>query len=174
MKYGYYDNYVNKKTKLRYDVTPIFQNPQVFSNLINDLIKPFKEKKFNVIVGLDALGFIIGGAMAHKLKVSFVPVRKGGKLPGIKGTVIKTSFIDYSKEKKTFEMNKGAIKKGNKVLIVDEWIETGSQVKSAIKLIEKQGGKIIGITTLCAHKTPKTKILFEKYNCKSIRVTEKH
>ena len=118
-------------------VTPIFQNPNVFSNLITDLIKPFEDKKFNVIAGLDALGFIIGGAIAHKLKVSFVPVRKGGKLPGIKGTVIRTTFIDYTKKKKTFEMNNDAIKKGDRVLVVDEWIETGSQIKSPIKLIEK-------------------------------------
>lgn len=171
MKYEYYDKYVNKKTKLRYDVTPIFKNPKVFSNLITDLIKPFKDK-FNVIVGLDALGFIIGGAMAHKLKISFVPVRKGGKLPGIRGTVIRISFKDYTKKEKSFEMNKGAIKKGDKVLIVDEWIETGSQVKSAIKLIEKQGGKVIGVTALSAQKTPNTRILFEKYNCKAIRVTD--
>jgi len=174
MKYEYYDKYVNKKTTLRYDVTPVFQNPKVFSNLITDLIKPFHGTKFNVIVGLDALGFVIGGAMAHTLKISFVPMRKGGKLPGIKGTVIRTSFIDYTKKKKTFEMNKGAIKKGDKVLIVDEWIETGSQIKSAIKLIEKQSGKVIGITSLCAEKTPKTRILFEKYNCRAISVTEKH
>lgn len=169
MKYEYYDIHINKKTKLRYDVTPIFQNPKVFSNLISDLIKPFRDEEFNVIVGIDALGFIIGGAMAHKLRMGFVPVRKGGKLPGIKGTVIRTSFVDYTKKKKTFEMNKGAIKKGDKVLIVDEWIETGSQIKSAIKLIEKQGGKVIGVTALCAEKNAKTRILFEKYNCKSIR-----
>ncbi|MBS3139875.1 adenine phosphoribosyltransferase [Candidatus Woesearchaeota archaeon] len=173
MKYEYYDKYVNKKTKLRYDVTPIFQNPNVFSNLITDLIKPFEDKKFNVIAGLDALGFIIGGAIAHKLKVSFVPVRKGGKLPGIKGTVIRTTFIDYTKKKKTFEMNNDAIKKRDRVLVVDEWIETGSQIKSAIKLIEKQGGIVIGVTALYAEKTSKTRILFEKYNCKAINIAEK-
>ena len=172
MRYEYYDKYVNKRTKLRYDVTLIFQNPEVFSNLVNDMIKPFKDKQFNVIAGIDALGFIIGGAIAHKLKMSFVPVRKGGKLPGINGTLIRISFTDYTKKKKTFEINKGAIKKGDKVLIIDEWIETGSQAKSAIKLIEKQGGKVIGISALCAEKTPKTRILFEKYNCRAIGITE--
>ena len=70
-------------------------------------------------------------------------------------------------------MGKGSIKKGDKVLIVDEWLETGSQVKAAIKLIEKQGGKIIGITVLAAEKNSKNKILFDKYNCKAIRVAEK-
>jgi adenine phosphoribosyltransferase len=137
------------------------------------LINLFKDKKFDIIVGLDALGFIIGGAMAHKLHKSFVLVRKGGKLPGIRGTVLRASFIDYTKTKKTFEMNSGSIKKTDRVLIVDDWIETGTQIKSAINLIERQGGRVIGIAALCAEKTPNTRILFEKYNCKAIRVEEK-
>jgi adenine phosphoribosyltransferase len=172
MEYGYYERFINKKTIGRYDVTPLFKDPKAFSNLITDMMKPFKKERFDIIAGLDALGFIIGGAIAHKLHKSFVPVRKGGKLPGIKGTVIRTSFTDYTKTKKSFEMNKGSIKKGERVLIVDEWIETGAQAKSAIKLIEKQGGVVIGIAALCAHKTPRTKILFEKYNCKAIRVVK--
>jgi len=178
MNYKYYDAFIDRNTQLRYDktpildITPIFQHPQAFSNLIDDLIKPFKNSKFNKIVGLDALGFILGGAIAYKLKRGFVPVRKGGKLPGIKGTVIRASFIDYTKNKKTIEMNKSAIRKGDKVLIVDDWIETGSQIKAAIKLIEKQGGKVVGITALCAERTPKAEILFEKYNCKAVKVLD--
>ncbi len=172
MNFKYYDKLINKKTKGRYDVTPIFKNSKVFFNLINDLTKFFSSVRYDVIVGLDALGFILGGAMAYKLRKSFVPVRKGGKLPGIKGTVLKTSFVDYTNTKKSFEMNSGSIKKGERVLIVDEWIETGTQVKAAIKLIEKQGGKVIGIAALCAEKTPKTKILFDKYNCKAIKVSK--
>ena len=174
MKFEYYDRFINKRTKGRYDVTPLFKDSKVFSSLITDLTKLFKNEKFDVIVGLDALGFIIGGAMSHKLKKSFAPVRKGGKLPGIKGTVLRTAFKDYTNTKKTFEMNLGSIKRREKVLIVDEWIETGTQAKSAIKLIEKQGGKVIGIAALCAQKTPRTRILFEKYNCKAIRVVEKN
>lgn len=168
MDYSYYDRYINKKTKVRYDVTPIFQRPEVFSNLVDDLIRPFKDK-FDKVAAIDALGFIIGGAIANKLKVGLVPVRKGKKLPGIKGTVIRTSFTDYTKKKKSLEINKNSIKKGDRVLIVDEWIETGAQIKAAIRLIEKQGGKIIGITTICSEKTKNTEILFEKYNCKTIK-----
>jgi adenine phosphoribosyltransferase len=70
-------------------------------------------------------------------------------------------------------MNSGSIKKTDRVLIVDDWIETGTQIKSAINLIERQGGRVIGIAALCAEKTPNTRILFEKYNCKAIRVEEK-
>ena len=73
--------------------------------------------------------------------------------------------------KKTFEINLGSIKKGERILIVDEWIETGAQVKAAIKLIEKQGGTVIGISALCAQKSPRTKILFTRYNCQAIEVS---
>lgn len=63
MDYKYYDNHINKKTKSRFDVTPLFRDPKIFSNLIIDLIKPFEDKKFNLVVGIDAIGFIIGGQL---------------------------------------------------------------------------------------------------------------
>tara|TARA_Y100000310_G_C20669223_1_gene809329 strand:- start:1239 stop:1757 length:519 start_codon:yes stop_codon:yes gene_type:complete len=170
MKYNYYENFVNKNTKGRYDITPLFEDPKVFSSLVEDLIKPFKKIKFNKVVGLDALGFIIGSAVAFKLKKGFVPIRKGGKLPGVKGTVLKIAFSDYTKKKKVFEINKDLIKKNDKILIVDDWIESGSQMKAAIKLIEKLNGEVVGISVLRAHKDNKTKELFDKYNCKAIGV----
>jgi adenine phosphoribosyltransferase len=173
MRFEYYDRLINKRTKRRYDVTPIFGDAKAFSSLVTDMAALFGKERFDTIVGIDALGFIIGGAMALKLRKGFVPVRKGGKLPGIKGTVLRVSSKDYTKTMKSFEMNKGSIRKGEKVLIVDEWIETGSQVKAAIKLIEMQGGKVIGIAALCAEKTPKTRILFDKYNCRAIGIEEK-
>ncbi len=172
MKYNYYENFINKNTKGRYDVVPLFGKPEVFGNLINDLIKPFKKIKFNKIVGLDSLGFIIGSALAFKLKKGFVPIRKGGKSPGVRGTVLKIGFRDYSKKNKVFEINKNSIKKGDKILIVDDWIESGEQMRSAIKLIEKLNGEVIGISVLRAHKNKGTQILFDNYNCKAIGVKD--
>jgi len=173
MDYSYYERFINKNTRGRYDVTPLFGEPKAFSNLIADLSGLFRKDSYEVIVGIDALGFIIGGAMAHKLGKRFVPVRKGGKLPGVKGTVLRTSSTDYTGQKKALEMNKGSIHKGERVLIVDEWIETGAQIKSAIKLIVIQGGKVVGVAALCAERNPKTRILFEKYNCRAIKAGRK-
>jgi len=170
MKYEYYDQYINKNTHGRYDVTPLFGNAKAFAFLIDDIIRPFKRSSYNKVAGLDALGFIIGGAVAHKTKKGFVAVRKGGKLPGIAGTLIKTSFIDYTRKRKYFEINTDAIKHGDRIMIVDEWIETGAQVAAAIKLIEKQGGKVIGISCLCAERNESTQPLFDRYNCRAIRV----
>lgn len=168
MNYDYYEKYINKNTTGRCDIIPLFENPEVFSRLINDLIEPFKNIKFDKIVGLDALGFVLGGAIAIRMKKGFVPVRKEGKLPGVKGTVARTSFVDYSKNRKTFEINKNSIKKGDKVLIIDEWIETGTQLKASIKLVEKLGGEVIGISALNVDKNNETRILFDKYNLKPI------
>tara|TARA_Y100000310_G_scaffold333646_1_gene411617 strand:- start:1659 stop:2177 length:519 start_codon:yes stop_codon:yes gene_type:complete len=170
MNYSYYEKFVNKNTKGRYDVVPLFGKPEVFSNLIGDLIKPFKKVKIDKVVGLDSLGFVIGSAVAFKLKKGFVAVRKGGRSPGVKGTVLKVNFKDYSKKNKVFEINKNLIKKRDRILIVDDWIESGEQMKAAIKLIEKLSGEVVGISVLRAHRTKETEVLFDKYNCKAIGV----
>ena len=173
MKYEYYNQFINKETKGRFDVTPIFENPEVFSNLLNDLLEPFKDSDIDKIAGLDALGFVIGGALAQKKNKGFICIRKGGKLPGINNTVLKTSsFVDYTNKLKSFEINKSSIKKGEKILLIDEWIETGTQINASIKLIEDLGGEIIGISSICSHKNKQTLILFEKYNLKSIRIID--
>ena len=173
MKYSHYDTFINKETVGRYDITPLFENSKVFSNLLNDLIKPFENIKFDKIAGLDALGFVIGGALAQKLNVGFVCIRKGGKLPGINDTVLKTSsFKDYTNTSKSFEINKSSIKKGEKILIIDDYIETGAQIKASITLIEELGGEIVGITTLCAHKNKQTLVLFEKYHLNAIGIID--
>lgn len=173
MEYEYYDRYINKETKGRYDVTPIFENPEVFSNLLKDLIEPFKDSDFDKIAGLEALGFVIGAALAQLKDVGFICIRKAGKLPGINYTVLKTSsFVDYTNTSKSFEINISSIKKGEKILLIDEWIETGTQMKAAIKLIEELSGKVIGISSLCAHKNKQTEILFERYNLKAIKIID--
>jgi len=169
MKYEYYEKHINKKTNGRYDLTTLFENKRVFSNLINDIIKPFENKKIDKIAGLDAIGFIIGGAVAQKTNKGFLAVRKGGKLPGIKGTVKRAHFTDYTKTRKSIEINKASIKKGDRILLVDEWIETGAQMKSAAKLIESLGGHVVGISVLAAEKNKNTKLLFEKYTLKAIK-----
>jgi adenine phosphoribosyltransferase len=172
MEYGYYDQYINKKTKGRYDVTPVFENPEVFSKLLDDLVEPFKDTCFDKIAGPEALGFVIGGALAQKMKVGFICIRKGGKLPGIDGTVLTSSFVDYTNTSKSFEISRASVRKGEKILLVDDWIETGTQMKAAVKLIEELGGVIVGISSLCSHKNQQTQILFERYNLKAIRIID--
>lgn len=172
MKYSYYEKHINKRTRNKYDVSTITSDKEVFQNLINDLAKPFKNTKFDKIVSQESLGFIIGSALAFKLKKGFIPIRKGSNLPTLRKYILKSSFVDYSKKNKSLEINKGTIKKGEKVLIVDDWIESGAQMKAAAKLIEKQGGKVVGISVIAAHKNNKTDSLFKRYKCHAINIIE--
>jgi len=149
----------------RYDVTPLFADAQAFSALVEDLIHPFAEIEFDCVAGIDALGFILGTAMAFRLKKGFVPIRKGGKLPVPSDTA---EFVDYTGQKKSLELRVGALQEGTRVLVVDEWIETGAQVQGAIELLEKQGSVVIGIATINIDDNACTRMLRDKYHCRSV------
>jgi len=149
----------------RNDVTPIFSNPDAFSQLIHDLVVPFDKKDMDYICGIDALGFIIGTAIAIWFGKGFLPIRKRGKLPV---SVEEREFVDYSGENKALEIRKGMIKPGDRILLVDEWIETGAQIQAAIELIEHEGGKIIGITTINIDNNPIAREIKNKYKCQAI------
>ena len=169
MKPDYYWNLINKDTLWKYDTSPIYANKDALKNLVNDLSKPFSKSKIDKVIGLESLGFISGTGVALKLKAGFVPVRKGGRSPLKKKDMIVHSVKDYTGKKKTFELAKHSIKKGDKILIVDDWVETGHQIKNVIKMVEKLGGKVIGISVLVAEKNRKTKVLFDNYNLKCIK-----
>ena len=149
----------------RYDVTPLFANYAAFSELVEDLIQPFTGGKVDCVAGIDALGFILGAAMAIRLKVGFIPVRKGGKLPVRCDTA---RFVDYTGQGKSLELRPGAVRARTRVLMVDEWVETGAQVKAAIELVEKQGGVVIGIAAINIDDNPSTRVLREKYTCHTV------
>jgi adenine phosphoribosyltransferase len=144
----------------RYDVTPLFADPEAFSSLVEDLLEGFAGVPFDLIAGIDALGFILGAAMAMKAGKGLVPVRKCGKLPV---NVDRVSFIDYTGEKKALEIRPDAIDEGVRVLVVDEWIETGAQVSATVDLIEGRGGVIVGIASIAMDENPRTDALREKY-----------
>jgi adenine phosphoribosyltransferase len=163
------DNYlrlINKQTHgRRYDVTPVFADFKAFSALVEDLIRPFARVEFDCVAGIDALGFILGAAVAVRLEKGFVPVRKGGKLPVPADTA---EFVDYTTQKKSLELRIGAIRPGTRVMMVDEWVETGAQIQAAIGLLEKQGGVVIGVATINMEDNAVTRLLRDKYQCHSV------
>ncbi len=146
----------------RYDVTPIFADHEAFSSLVDDFIARFEGADVDFVASIDALGFILGTAVAMKMKKGFITIRKGGKLP-VK--VDKVEFVDYTGQTKSLELRRQAIKPGTKILVVDEWIETGTQIRGAIELIEKQGGVVVGIATISMDENEETLYLTENYNC---------
>ncbi len=158
------------RSKLHYkrsDVTPIFAEPAAFRALVDDLIAPWAHDQLPVerVVGTDALGFILGTALALKLGVGFVPVRKGGKLP-VKHE--RVAYRDYSGSEKIFELRADPWPPGTRALLVDDWIETGATAKAAAELIERAGGVVVGIAAIAFRKNEKTAPLWAKYRCHSV------
>ncbi len=122
------------------DVTTLFSNPRGFRMAIDQLLHPYAGERIDVVVGLEARGFILGGAVAHQLGTGFVPVRKKGKLPG---TVISEAYtLEYGEA--VVEVHDDAIAPGQNVLIVDDLLATGGTAEAGIKLVERLGGQISG------------------------------
>lgn len=133
-----------KKGIIFRDITTLIENKQAFKKAVDLMVEPFKKAKIDKVAGVEARGFIFGGAIAYKLGAGFVPIRKKGKLP------YKTKSITYNLEygTDTLEVHEDAIKKGEKVLIVDDLLATGGTVKAVSELIENIGGEIVGIEFL--------------------------
>lgn len=123
------------------DITTLLKDRKAFARAVDLIAGKFSKSKIDYVVGVEARGFIFGGALALKLHLGFIPVRKKGKLPG------KTKGITYNLEygSDTLEIHADALKPKDKVLIIDDLLATGGTVKAVADLLEAQGAKIIGI-----------------------------
>ncbi|OWY00952.1 MULTISPECIES: adenine phosphoribosyltransferase [Thioclava] len=124
------------------DVTTLFADPRGFRMAIDQMLHPWAGQQIDKVVGLEARGFIIGGAIAHQLSKGFVPIRKKGKLPG--QTISQAYQLEYGEA--VMEMHEDAIKPGEKVLVVDDLLATGGTAQAGIQLIERVGGEIVGLS----------------------------
>ncbi len=122
------------------DVTTLFGDPRGFRIAIDQLLHPYAGERIDKVAGLEARGFILGGAVAHQLSVGFVPIRKKGKLPG--KTLEQAYQLEYGEA--VMEIHDDAIQPGERVLLVDDLLATGGTAEAGIRLIEKLGGVIIG------------------------------
>lgn len=121
------------------DITTLLKDAQGFRKVIDEFVQRYTGTPIDVVVGLEARGFILGGALAHQLGKGFVPIRKKGKLPA---EVERHEYeLEYGKD--TIEIHKDAIKKGDKVLIVDDLLATGGTSLAAAALVEKLGGEVV-------------------------------
>lgn len=121
------------------DITTLTQNSQALREACDIFYERYKDMNIGKIVGIDARGFIFGAVLAYKLGIGFVPVRKKGKLPY--NTISATYSLEYGED--TVEMHVDAIKKGEKVVIVDDLIATGGTLSAATQLVEQLEGDII-------------------------------
>src|ERR1700753_4467958 len=122
------------------DITTLLGNARAFRAAVDALVQPYAGEKIDKIAGIEARGFILGGAVAHQLSVGFVPVRKKGKLPH---TVIGEDYdLEYGKDR--VEIHTDAIAPGDNVLLVDDLIATGGTALAGIRLMERGGAQVIG------------------------------
>ncbi|MDH5634696.1 MAG: adenine phosphoribosyltransferase [Candidatus Bathyarchaeota archaeon] len=124
-----------------WDITTLLKDKHAFRECINNMSNRYRDKDIDVIVSSEARGFIIGAALAYELGVGFVPIRKKGKLPS------KAIDLTYQKEYEsdTIEIHEDSVERGQKVLLVDDLLATGGTIKANAELIEKLGGKVVGM-----------------------------
>lgn len=122
------------------DVTTLFADPRGFRMCVDQLLAPYAGLRIDKVAGLEARGFILGGAVAHQLSTGFIPIRKKGKLPG--ATISESYKLEYGEA--TVEVHDDAIQPGETVLLVDDLLATGGTAEAGIKLIERLGGKVAG------------------------------
>ena len=122
------------------DVTTLFGDAQGFKAAIARLAEPYSVEPVDAVVGIEARGFILGGAIADRLGCGFIPIRKKGKLPW--KTIGQEYTLEYGVD--SIEIHEDAIEKGQRILIVDDLIATGGTAEAAAKLIRRTGGDIIG------------------------------
>jgi len=122
------------------DITTLLGHAAGFREAIQQLAAPFADKKIDAVAGIEARGFILGGAVADRLGTGFVPIRKKGKLPG--RTIGQDYTLEYGVD--VIEMHEDAIRPGERIVLIDDLIATGGTAEAAAKLIRKSGGDLIG------------------------------
>ena len=126
------------------DVTTLFSDPTGFDLTISEILSDIKSSRIDKVVGIEARGFIMGGALANRLGCGFVPIRKSGKLPG--AIISQDHQLEYGSD--TLEVHVDSIEPGERVLLVDDLLATGGTAEAGIKLIEKLGGNIISLSLI--------------------------
>jgi adenine phosphoribosyltransferase len=142
------------------DITPLLQSGTLFARAIDEMARRCKGKKIDAIAAIESRGFIFGAALALKLGVGFVPVRKKGKLPY--KTVKATYTLEYGED--TIEMHQDAFRKGAQVLIVDDLLATGGTLRAVCDLVEKVGAKVAKIVCLIELSFLGAKKKFQNYD----------
>ena len=145
----------------RYDLLPVLADKELSREIARQLAEPYRDKA-DIVVAPEALGWLLGEKIAAELDVPLLPLRKGEKLPYASEELYRVAFMDYSGHRKSLETAKNAPLDGKRVLIVDEWIETGAQIEAVMALLEKFDCSVAGIATIGADMNERTQSWIEQ------------
>lgn len=129
---------------LFYDITTLLREPEGFRDAVDALVEPFRDARIDLVVGIESRGFILGAAVADRLDAGFVPVRKIGKLPS--ATVRVTYDLEYGSD--SLEIHEDAVRRGQRVLVVDDLLATGGTAAATVDLIGRTGGVVNAVAVL--------------------------
>jgi adenine phosphoribosyltransferase len=121
------------------DITTLLGNARAFRRAVDELVQPWAGSKIDKVAGMEARGFILGGAVAHQVSAGFIPIRKKGKLPHKRVSIAYS--LEYGLDE--MEMHEDAVSKGEKVILVDDLIATGGTAEGAVKLLKQQGADVL-------------------------------
>lgn len=146
------------------DPTSIYINAKAFQDLLDDLEADLTGVEFDVVAGLDAMGFVLAAGLAARRNVGFLPIRKAGKLCVDTDRV---EFGNYSGRIQNMEMRTPVFEPGTRVLLADQWVETGGTMDGAIRLVERQKGVVAGLAAIAIEENERTLGYRESYPCVS-------
>ncbi|HEV8457798.1 MAG TPA: adenine phosphoribosyltransferase [Methylomirabilota bacterium] len=126
------------------DITTLLKDGPAWASVIDHLASKYHTSLIDIVVGVESRGFIFGGALAHQLKAGFVPVRKRGKLPA--RTIEEEYELEYGRD--VLAVHEDAIRRGQRVLVVDDLLATGGTMAATLRLVERLGGVIVGAAFL--------------------------
>lgn len=126
------------------DITTLLKDGPAWASVIDHLASKYHTSLIDVVVGVESRGFIFGGALAHQLKAGFVPVRKRGKLPS--RTIEEEYELEYGRD--VLAIHEDGIRRGQRVLVVDDLLATGGTMAATLRLVERLGGDIVGAAFL--------------------------
>lgn len=144
------------------DPTSIYINGEAFHDLLDDLCVEIDPKEIDVVAGLDAMGFVLAAGIATRIGCGFLPIRKAGKLCVDTDSAAMTN---YSGQTQSMEMRLPAYAPGTRVLLVDQWVETGGTMHGAVQLVERQGGTVAGMVAIVMEDNENTAKYRRRYKC---------
>lgn len=153
-----------KKGIIFKDITPILQSPELFAKIINHFRERYASQKVDAIVAIESRGFIFGAALAQKMGLPFIPVRKQGKLPY--DTISATYELEYGTD--TIEIHRDALKSGQRAVIVDDLAATGGTAKATAELLEKLGAVVVELAFVIELEFLNPRALLEGYQVYSL------